>query len=231
MDILDQVDELRRSSFRKLVEAKQKEFISAGMSTKEFIFGELCFCILTANTSAELGLAIQSRISPEQFSTLPAAELRNALRAHRYRFYNTRSAFISKNRWIMDDLPGILRWQNRDEAREYLVEKLYGIGYKEASHFLRNTGIFDFAILDKHILRILSDDLGINTGIFDFAILDKHILRILSDDLGIDTGKISQKNRYKIIEERFIDIAKSFDMSPGIFDLYLWKIATGKLLK
>jgi N-glycosylase/DNA lyase len=107
----------------------------------------------------------------------------------------------------MDDLPGILRWQNRDEAREYLVEKLYGIGYKEASHFLRNTGIFDFAILDKHILRILSDDLG------------------------IDTGKISQKNRYKIIEERFIDIAKSFDMSPGIFDLYLWKIATGKLLK
>ncbi len=207
MDILDQVDELRRSSFRKLVEAKQKEFISAGMSTKEFIFGELCFCILTANTSAELGLAIQSRISPEQFSTLPAAELRNALRAHRYRFYNTRSAFISKNRWIMDDLPGILRWQNRDEAREYLVEKLYGIGYKEASHFLRNTGIFDFAILDKHILRILSDDLG------------------------IDTGKISQKNRYKIIEERFIDIAKSFDMSPGIFDLYLWKIATGKLLK
>ena len=207
MDILDQVDELRRSSFRKLVEAKQKEFISAGMSTKEFIFGELCFCILTANTSAELGLAIQSRISPEQFSTLTAAELRNALRAHRYRFYNTRSAFISKNRWIMDDLPGILRWQNRDEAREYLVEKLYGIGYKEASHFLRNTGIFDFAILDKHILRILSDDLG------------------------IDTGKISQKNRYKIIEERFIDIAKSFDMSPGIFDLYLWKIATGKLLK
>lgn len=207
MDILDQVDELRRSSFRKLVEAKQKEFISAGMSTKEFIFGELCFCILTANTSAELGLAIQSRISPEQFSTLPAAELRNALRAHRYRFYNTRSAFISKNRWIMDDLPGILHWQNRDEAREYLVEKLYGIGYKEASHFLRNTGIFDFAILDKHILRILSDDLG------------------------IDTGKISQKNRYKIIEERFIDIAKSFDMSPGIFDLYLWKIATGKLLK
>lgn len=207
MDILDQVDELRRSSFRKLVEAKQKEFISAGMSTKEFIFGELCFCILTANTSAELGLAIQSRISPEQFSTLTAAELRNALRAHRYRFYNTRSAFISRNRWIMDDLPGILRWQNRDEAREYLVEKLYGIGYKEASHFLRNTGIFDFAILDKHILRILSDDLG------------------------IDTGKISQKNRYKIIEERFIDIAKSFDMSPGIFDLYLWKIATGKLLK
>lgn len=207
MDILDQVDELRRSSFRKLVEAKQKEFISAGMSTKEFIFGELCFCILTANTSAELGLAIQSRISPEQFSTLPAAELRNALRAHRYRFYNTRSAFISRNRWIMDDLPGILRWQNRDEVREYLVEKLYGIGYKEASHFLRNTGIFDFAILDKHILRILSDDLG------------------------IDTGKISQKNRYKIIEERFIDIAKSFDMSPGIFDLYLWKIATGKLLK
>lgn len=207
MDILDQVDELRKSSFRKLVEAKQKEFISAGMSTKEFIFGELCFCILTANTSAELGLKIQSRISPEQFLTLPESDLRNTLKKYRYRFYNTRSAFISRNRWVMDDLPGILRWKDRDEAREYLVGNLYGIGYKEASHFLRNTGIFDFAILDKHILRILSDDLG------------------------IETGKISQKNRYKTIEERFRDISKSFDMSPGVLDLYLWKIATGKLLK
>lgn len=207
MDILDQVEELRKSSFRKQVEVKEKEFISVGMSNKQTIFGELCFCILTANTSAELGLSIQSKISAEEFYTLPPVELRNALRRHRYRFYNTRSLFIGRNRWIYDDLPSIIRWPEREEAREYLVNKLYGIGYKEASHFLRNTGIFDFAILDKHILRILSGDLG------------------------IDTGKISQKNRYRFIEERFIDIAKSFGMSPGIFDLYLWKIATGKLLK
>lgn len=38
--------------------------------------------------------------------------------------------------------------------REYIVENVRGMGWKEASHFLRNIGKGDcFAILDRHILK------------------------------------------------------------------------------
>ena len=40
--------------------------------------------------------------------------------------------------------------------REWLVENIKGIGYKEACHFLRNIGLgSQLAILDRHILKNL----------------------------------------------------------------------------
>ena len=46
---------------------------------------------------------------------------------------------------------------NAYQAREWLVENVNGMGYKEASHFLRNIGQgMDLAILDRHILRFLN---------------------------------------------------------------------------
>jgi N-glycosylase/DNA lyase len=42
------------------------------------------------------------------------------------------------------------------EIREWLVKNVKGMGYKEASHFLRNVGkCQDLAILDRHILKNL----------------------------------------------------------------------------
>ncbi len=48
------------------------------------------------------------------------------------------------------------------ERRDWLVreKRIKGLGYKEASHFLRNIGLKGYAILDKHILRSLAE-LGI----------------------------------------------------------------------
>ena len=44
------------------------------------------------------------------------------------------------------------------ELREWLVKNVKGLGYKEASHFLRNIGKSeDLAILDRHILKNLQD--------------------------------------------------------------------------
>ena len=42
------------------------------------------------------------------------------------------------------------------ETREWFVKNVKGLGYKEASHFLRNIGLGkNFAILDVHILKNL----------------------------------------------------------------------------
>lgn len=207
MGILDRVRELQNSETRGLIDKRAEEFRAAGRSSKEFIFGELCFCILTANTSADLGLMVQSRIEPEFFINSDLADLTAKLKEIRYRFYNVRSKYIVKSRWILEELPDLLKNPETEKVREYLVEKVDGIGYKEASHFLRNVGIFDFAILDKHILRLLSTE--------------------FSSDL----TKPPDRKKYLELEGKFRELSETIGMQPGILDLYLWKIATGKLLK
>ncbi len=207
MGILDQVRELLGSDTASMVKQREQEFLAAGRGPRELIFGELCFCVLTANTSAELGLMVQSKISPEFFISSDLETLTKTLKQIRYRFYNVRSRFIVNNRWVIDSLPDLLKRKDLPEMRDYLVENLDGIGYKEASHFLRNVGIFNFAILDKHILRLLASEFS------------------------MDLSKPPSRKKYLELEERFVEMASGIGMKPGILDLYLWKIATGKVLK
>src|SRR5438034_9606199 len=71
----------------------------------------------------------------------------------------------------------ISSFYNPFELREWLVENVKGLGYKEASHFLRNIGLGEgFAILDRHILRNL-DRLGVITEI-PVSITKKRYLEI-----------------------------------------------------
>ena len=118
-----------------------------------------------------------------------------------------RSRFISDSRWIIDELTELIRSTDKAGVREYLVANVPGIGFKEASHFLRNVGIFDFAILDKHILSILRKEFP-----------GRSI-------------KVNSKYWYLETEKLFIDLSRNISMEPGILDLYLWEIATGKIIK
>ncbi len=52
--------------------------------------------------------------------------------------------------------PFLKKYNTVQERREWIVENIKGIGYKEASHFLRNIGFYkNIAILDRHILKNL----------------------------------------------------------------------------
>jgi N-glycosylase/DNA lyase len=161
---------------------------------------------LTANTSAEMGIKTQKYIM-DGFIEYNSDKLREELKKVKYRFYNKRTDYIVNARFIINDLTGLLSGNNKTYIREYLVNNIKGVGYKEASHFLRNIGVFDFAILDKHIMKILKQ--------YNY----------------IDEIKLSSKNDYLKTEKIFNKIAKSYKLKPGIFDLYLWKIATDKILK
>ena len=84
-----------------------------------------------------------------------------------------------------------------------------GLGWKEASHFLRNTGAKDIAILDKHILKLmleegLIDQLPKNGWTEKKYLSHESILRTFSEDIGHSLGKL---------------------------DLYLWYIAKGSVDK
>lgn len=198
---------MSRSPFSLEVGAKAEEFRRMGRSSKEDLFGELCFCILAANTSAEMGLKTQLMIGNEGFLTWDEDRLRNRLKEVKYRFYNLRSRFIVSSRWVLNKLPDLVASEDPDVGRDFLVENVMGIGYKEASHFLRNVGIFRFAILDKHILKML---LGPGSK---------------------NQGKVSSPKRYREVEKEFTKHAQKLGLEPGILDLYMWKIATGKMIK
>lgn len=205
---VDGLIDLINSPFALEVRAKADEFRRMGQRSAEDLFGELCFCILAANTSAEMGLRTQMAIGNDGFINSPEEKLRNDLKNVKYRFYNLRSAFIVGARPVMNMLPDIAGRMDPWEAREFLVKNVKGIGYKEASHFLRNVGVFRFAILDKHIIRMLSS-----------AFPDGR------------EAKITSPSRYLEMERYFLDLAESLNLEPGILDLYMWKIATGKLIK
>jgi N-glycosylase/DNA lyase len=94
--------------------------------------------------------------------------------------------------------------------REWLARepRIKGLGYKEASHFLRNVGFTSYAILDKHILRSLAD-LGI-----------------------IDSPKPpATRARYLDTEERMKRFARRLRIDFDELDLVLWSMKTGQVLK
>ena len=205
--VMATVREMMLSDFSRAVENRKQDFIRAGKSSPEVIYGELCFCILTANTSAEMGIRTQEIIGLEGFLNFDEETMRMRLKEARYRFYNVRSKFLVQSRWIVDELPHIVAMKDRIGARDYLVNNLKGIGYKEASHFLRNVGVFDFSILDKHILNMIRKEYP-----------ERKFL-------------VGSRKNYLETEKTILEFADSISLEPGILDLYLWKIATGKLLK
>ncbi len=195
---LIQIVESVREQAKNLVEERWKEFEELGKSgTSEDLFCELSFCVLTANWSAAGGIKAQQEIG-KGFLELDEDELKLALKKVGHRFPNARASYIVSNKWMIEKLKEILQMPT-PKARDYIVENAKGIGWKEASHFLRNVGKGDVAILDKHILRIMK-----NTMLID------------------EIPKGWTKKRYLSYEEALKPIAQHFFMPLGKLDLYLW---------
>jgi len=205
MDLVKKVESLKEKIGNE-VENRIKEFEEMFKKDDLSWFHELCFCILTANTSAVMGLKVQKEIGPWDFAKLDYESLREKLRKLGYRFYNTRAKYIVENQKYANSIKSILINKEREERREWLVENIKGMGMKESSHFLRNVGYKDYAIIDKHILKILYENNYIN---------DK---------------KINPK-RYIEIEKILSEIADELGMDLARLDLYLWYMETGTILK
>lgn len=195
------VNKLKESEVKDLVDSRMREFkqISESDDDKD-IFRELCFCILTAGTSAELGIKTIDHLGDVIFHGTEK-EIQGKLKEV-YRFHTIRAGYLHKARESFNKLD-----LNSETIREDIVKNVKGIGMKEASHFLRNIGRKDYAIIDFHIL--------------DF--LDKHNL--------MERPKTLTKKKYIEAEETLKEIADKTNLSLGELDLYLWYLETGKVLK
>jgi len=171
------------------------------------IFSEGCFCILTANSSATMGIKIQKEVGIEGFHNYDIDKLYEIIRKNGHRFAMQRAERIVKLRDKKTLLENLAKEKNGKFAREILVKEVHGYGYKEASHFLRNIGFDDVAIIDRHISRFL---------------FEKGLVK---------PRKTITKKVYLECEEALEKISQDFGLTQAKLDLYIFYIKTKKVLK
>ena len=182
--------------------------------TDERLWEEMVFCFFTGGCSARMGIRSVEAVRPI-LSSGNHAELAAALRG-KHRYPNARAGYIVASREFLQEHCNLrLREKLQSfyddfERREWLVKekRIKGLGYKEASHFLRNIGLKGYAILDKHILRSLAE------------------LEIIDNPQPPNT-----RLKYLAIEEKLKNLAETVEIDFDELDLVLWSLKTGEILK
>ena len=204
-----------RDARKHEIRARLAEFRSIWESASdERLWEELVYCVFTAGASARMGLRSIEAVR-HLLQSGDRADLTRALQGV-HRFPSARPGYIVVTRdYLREDCGMRLRdrlgrFKDRHERRDWLASerRIKGLGYKEASHFLRNIGFSGYAILDKHVLRSLSE-LGV-----------------------IDSPKPpTTRARYIETEERLKRFARKGRIDFDELDLVLWSMKTGEILK
>lgn len=182
--------------------------------TDERLWEEMVFCFFTGGCSARMGIRSVEATRPLLLAG-NQAELAAAL-VGRHRYPNARAGYIVASREFLQEHCGLrlrekLEGFNDDSARrDWLVKekRIKGLGYKEASHYLRNIGYRGYAILDKHVLRSLAE------------------LEIIDDPQQPNT-----RAKYLATEEKLKNLAALTGIDFDELDLVLWSMKTGEILK
>ena len=180
------------------------------------LWEELVYCIFTAGASAKMGLRSVEAVRPLLKDGKSGAMTRALVAAGAHRFPNARPKYVVTTR---DYLKTACAMRLRDqlqsfrdpfERRDWLAgeRRIKGLGYKESSHFLRNIGFKGYAILDKHIVRCLSE----------LSVIDS-------------PKPPATRNRYLDIEARMQTFADQVGIDFDELDLVLWSMKTGEVLK
>jgi N-glycosylase/DNA lyase len=205
MTLYSDINSLRKSGISQLVRTRLNDFRKMGKKGNKEWFSELCFCILTANSKAHTALAIQHKLGRVGFLSLSKSQLTKTIRENKHRFHNIKAGFIVDAREFKG-IKDILKKEK--DPRRWLVTNVKGIGWKESSHFLRNVGYLDYAILDRHILNLM---------------LENKLIKERPNSL-------NEKN-YLAIEKKLEKFARRLKMSQAELDLYMWFMKTNKVLK
>jgi len=199
---------------KTVIKSRLKDFEHMMDLSDEAIFSELVFCIFTPQSSAKkCDAAVKRLISSGLICSGSAQDIAGKISG--VRFHNTKSRHAVAARELFSEngklaIKKKLRsFNNPFELREWLIANVYGLGYKESSHFLRNIGLgFDLAILDRHILLNLA-----RHGVIECV--PKHL----------------SKTIYLSIEKKMIDFSRKIGVSAAELDLLFWSRQTGEVFK
>lgn len=210
-------EKLRRaySEKRDLIGERLSEFrrvLESGDDGR--IFEELAFCICTAGASAKMGMRSVEALR----DVLLEGDLESLRKRMTgvHRFPNWRPAYIVHTREYLRREHGlgmrrlVTSFGDPLERRDFFARNkdIKGIGYKEASHFLRNIGFPDYAILDKHILNTL----------YEMGVIES-------------PKPPGTRDKYISTEERLRKFSEDIGVPMDELDLLLWSEKTGEILK
>ncbi|MBN2190478.1 MAG: N-glycosylase/DNA lyase [Candidatus Aureabacteria bacterium] len=203
-------------SLRKTaIQQRLSEFRALREKSIDKIFAELCFCLCTPQSKAKASAkAISLLEKGNLLETGTHAQVSRALKKAGVRFHNNKSRFIIAAREcfarsFLPPLDSETSYSKISQTRDFLVKNIKGIGYKEASHFLRNIGYGDeLAILDVHILKNMAR------------------LKIIRS-----VPKSITKRQYLLMEKKLKAFSKKAGIPLAELDLLLWSKETGEVFK
>ena len=180
---------------------------------EEKLFQELAFCLLTPQSKAQNAWKTIIKLTENrklfEGNSAAIAEDMNLVR-----FRNNKAGYIVRAReMFFYNSKGIRKKLSEltsvSEKRNWLVKNVKGIGYKEASHYLRNIGFVEnLAILDRHILK--------NLKIYN-------VINEIPKSLTFD--------KYIRIENKMRKFSKEINISLGFLDFVFWYKETGEIFK
>ncbi len=204
--LVDAVRELAKDpEVGRTVRERIREFEEIGRGDWRLWARELAFCVLAANFKAIEAFRMAGRLwETGALFEAPVSEVEEILRSMGHRFPRTRAEYIVSNRPLLRRIREVVPRLSSERAREWLRENVRGLGMKESSHFLRNTGRKDVAIIDRHILRVMRE-YGLIGGV----------------------PKSLTRGRYLQLEGILRGVAGEAGLSLAELDLYMWYMKTG----
>ena len=197
-------------SLKKEIKQRLRQFSALPASD---YFYELCFCLLTPQSNAKKCWQAVEKLKKCRLEgrKINSRRIKSCLRQNT-RFYRKKAKYIKEavKKWpkIKEKITKI---KDAAELRNWLADKdnVKGLGYKEASHFLRNIGKSQnkAAILDRHILRNLKR----------YGVVRK-------------IPNLNKKN-YLLIEKKMIAFSRKLGIPLDELDLLLWAKETGNVFK
>lgn len=202
MDILSSYKTKKNEIQKRLDEFRKAK-------SDEGLFAELVFCILTPQSKAHsCDLAVRDLFESKVIFSGNARAIESRLKSS-VRFHKTKARHIIKARSFLNNGIKAKLVGSPTDVREWLVQNVYGLGYKEASHFLRNVGLGEeLAILDRHILKNL-----VKHGVI------KEIPKSLT------------RKRYMEIEGKMKKFSGNLGIPVSHLDLLFWSEETGEVFK
>ncbi len=211
------IDEIRaiRISVQDEIRSRLQEFDSV-LKTEddEGVFAELVFCILTPQSKARSCWAAVERLLEKNLLLAGTEDqITGELTGVRFKYKKAGYVIEARNRLLVNGkIPiksRISQFIDVYDAREWLVRNIKGLGYKEASHFLRNVGLgTDLAILDRHILKNL---------------ISLQVIEEVPSSLS--------RRRYLEIEKGMKELSEKIKIPMSHLDLVLWYKEAGEVFK
>jgi N-glycosylase/DNA lyase len=208
---------LAHAARRKEIRARLREFRHVWQTASDWrLWEEMVYCIFTAGASAKMGLRSVEAVRPFLAKGQQQAMTRALVAAGAHRFPNARPAYVVITRdYLQSSFSMRLRerlnsFSDPFERRDWLASepRIKGLGYKEASHYLRNVGFKGYSILDKHIVRCLAE----------LSVIDS-------------PKPPANRQRYLETESRMRQFAVAAGIDFDELDLVLWSMKTGEILK